>query len=142
MKMNKAIVNSLYIFIALGTVLLIFFFIPRFTHYKKYLFDFLLILYSYPFFALIIFLKKLRWLLIELFVLGVIVSIIVVFFRQIRDIFPPAMIGTSHVIGYAQYYGYPFYLDTIIFFVLLLHPLVVFLFFKLWDQHKKRKLRL
>jgi hypothetical protein len=139
MNINKAIVKSLYFVITLGTVLLIFYFIPAYAFFKQYIFILLLILYSYPLVILLISLKKQWWLLVELIVLGLISFITIIFWRQIRDSLPPAMIGKSHVVGYAQYYGYPFYLDVTIFFILVLHPVAVFLFFKHREQYKKNK---
>jgi hypothetical protein len=65
--------------------------------------------------------------------------LLVIAFRNIRDLLPPPEIGKKHIIGYSQYFGYPFYLDTIIFFILICYPLGFFIVIKLWNQHSKRK---
>lgn len=49
---------------------------------------------------------------------------IFVFFRLIRDGFPEPEIGVAGIIGYSQYFGYPIYLDSILFYAFILMPLI------------------
>lgn len=55
-------------------------------------------------------------------------STLVIFlsFRAIRNIFPIPHVNDNKIIGYAQYYGYPFYFDTVLFFIFLLLPFIIF----------------
>lgn len=46
--------------------------------------------------------------------------LILFFFRKIRNLFPIPIIEDSEIIGYSQYFGYPFYFDTFIFLAVLL----------------------
>jgi hypothetical protein len=45
-------------------------------------------------------------------------------FRWIRDVLPDPQKTTS--IGYAQYFGYPLYLDTAIFSLIIFSPILFF----------------
>lgn len=61
---------------------------------------------------------------------GIYVTFIVFFlliFRVIRSLFLPPEISSYKIVGYSQYYGYPFYYDTLAFFVLILFPSIIFL---------------
>ncbi len=48
-------------------------------------------------------------------------------FRYLRDNAMIPEINKNKIIGYSQYFGYPLYLDTIIFFVFILYPVIFFL---------------
>lgn len=58
--------------------------------------------------------------LISVFLFCVELLLILIFFRKIRYLFPIPEIGDSKIVGFSQYFGYPFYFDTFIFFVILL----------------------
>lgn len=57
-------------------------------------------------------------------------------FKRIRSLFPPPEIGEEKLVGFAQYYGYPFYFDTIFSFFLILIPILTFIF--LYKLNKRK----
>jgi len=139
MKIKKAIAKSLPFVIFLTTIALILYFILPYPFLKHYLFVFLLILYCYPLVIYLFYIKRWPWLLIEFFIFIFLLGIFFIFFRKIRDALPPSIIGKSAVVGYAQYFGYPFYLDAVVFFIILLHPVLVFLLLKFFEKLERRK---
>lgn len=80
--------------------------------------------------------KKAKWtksvkILVEALLYFSIGALFILFtFRKVRSFFPPPSIGESKIVGYAQYFGYPFYFDTVLFFVFLLSPILIFAFIK------------
>jgi dolichol-phosphate mannosyltransferase len=56
--------------------------------------------------------------------------LIILFFRNIRDIYSDPMVGESKTIAYTQYFGYPIYLDSFLFFGFLILPPLVIIFAK------------
>jgi len=58
--------------------------------------------------------------------LYIIYSIILLNFRQLRSLFNPPKVTEGEIVGYAQYFGHSLYFETIIFFVFILSPIVVF----------------
>lgn len=59
------------------------------------------------------------------------ITLLVVTFRKTRELFYPASIGGSLIIGWAQYQGYPMYYETLLFFVFLLIPISTLVVVKL-----------
>ena len=57
-------------------------------------------------------------------------------FRKLRDVMPDPAVNAETSIGYAQYFGYPLYLDSIIFFILIISPVLFFTFIKLIQKSK------
>ena len=55
-------------------------------------------------------------------------SFLLINFKKIRAIFPPPEISNNNLIGFAQYFGYPLYLDTVFFFFLIFTPALTFIF--------------
>lgn len=55
-------------------------------------------------------------------------SFLLINFKKIRAIFPPPEIEANKLIGFAQYFGYPLYFDTIFFFFLIFTPVLTFIF--------------
>lgn len=49
-------------------------------------------------------------------------------FKKIRSLLPPPEINSNKLIGFAQYFGYPLYFDTIFFFFLIFVPILTFIF--------------
>jgi hypothetical protein len=47
---------------------------------------------------------------------------LIVLLRHIRAFFPYPEIFSIKIVGYAQYFGYPLYFDTIYIFLLILMP--------------------
>lgn len=60
------------------------------------------------------------------------------FFRKIRDMLPPPQINQTKIVGYTQYFGYPFFLDTVIFFLFLLFPFIIFSLLYLLKKKSKK----
>jgi hypothetical protein len=59
-------------------------------------------------------------------------------FRKMRDTLPPPEISEKHIVGYSHFFGYPFFLDTAVFFFFMLYPLFAFFMLYLFSQIKKR----
>lgn len=62
------------------------------------------------------------------FLLSTYVSISLVFlaeFREVRNLFPPAGIGTDNIVGFVQFYGYPPLFDLVFFCFLLSVPISI-----------------
>ena len=57
-------------------------------------------------------------------------------FRKLRDVMPDPAVNAETSIGYGQYFGYPLYLDSIIFFILIISPVLFFTFIKLIQKSK------
>lgn len=55
-----------------------------------------------------------------------IISVLTLNFKGIRTLFPVPEIGKDKLIGFAHYYGYPLYYDTIFFFILIFIPILNF----------------
>ena len=56
----------------------------------------------------------------------IVYAIILLNFRQLRSFFSPPKAIEGDIVGFAQYYGYSLYFETIIFLVFVLSPIVVF----------------
>ena len=82
--------------------------------------------------------KEVIFLLSSFFVLFLVVVSLGLSFRKTRDLLPPTEIGPQKIVGYTQYFGYPFYLDTIIFFVFICSPFIsIILFFAINKLRQK-----
>jgi len=91
----------------------------------------LLIIASVPFLIPLFRSKNRRLFFINIFVLAILLFLLVLFFRTLRDALPPPQILQNKIVGYTHYYGYPFSLDAAIFFLLLFLPASVYLIAKL-----------
>lgn len=76
---------------------------------------------------------------VHLTILVGLLGIIITLFRKIRDTLPPPAIDQTKIVGYIQYYGYPTYFDTVIFFILILFPLLYFSIAKYIDKKRRQK---
>ncbi len=47
-------------------------------------------------------------------------------FRTVRDILPPPVITEKGIVGYVHYFGYPIGFDNLIFFAIIISPLLFF----------------
>ncbi|EKD27400.1 MAG: hypothetical protein ACD_79C00735G0002 [uncultured bacterium] len=65
-----------------------------------------------------------------------IIFVLMFYFKKIRTLFPIPEINSDKLIGFAQYYGYPFYFDTIFFFFLIFLPVLVFIVVYLLSKNK------
>lgn len=74
-------------------------------------------------------LKYVKIIFLSIFSLCTELVLILLFFRQIRDLFPAPEIEENKIIGYSQYFGYPFYFDTFIFFLIIFSIPIIILFF-------------
>ncbi|MBI2613663.1 MAG: glycosyltransferase [Candidatus Levybacteria bacterium] len=70
--------------------------------------------------------QKLKILIEGLFYITIVYSIILLNFRHLRSLFSPPKINQSEIVGYAQYFGYPLYFETIILFIFIFTPILVF----------------
>lgn len=66
---------------------------------------------------------KLKLLLEVLLYSVILLLIFFILFRPIRDIVVAPRIGEQKIVGYSHYIGYPFFIDTILFFVLMSIPI-------------------
>lgn len=64
--------------------------------------------------------KTISFLFISLIFSFFLTICLVLSFRAIRDSLPPTKIENQKIVGYSQYFGYPLYLDTIVFFIFIL----------------------
>lgn len=70
--------------------------------------------------------QKLKILIEGIFYISIIYLIILLNFRQLRSLFSTPKITQGEIVGYAQYFGYSLYFETIIFFIFILSPIIVF----------------
>lgn len=84
--------------------------------------------------------KKKSSLIVAILSFGITLFLFGLFFRKVRDSLSPPSISDTKIIGYTHYFGYPFYLDTIVFFFFVFFPILVFvLFYFLQKLYKKLK---
>lgn len=57
-------------------------------------------------------------------------------FKKIRSLLPPPEIENNKLIGFSQYFGYPFYIDAIFFFILFSVPVLFFVILYLINKRK------
>ena len=136
MKLKKAIANNAGLYIFLLSLLTVINLINSSIVIGKILLVFVLFLVLLPL-TYIIFISKHKNIIILtvlfiLFLLGA----FALSFRKLRDIMPDPAVNAETSIGYAQYFGYPMYLDTIIFFILILSPVLFFTPIKLVQKIK------
>jgi hypothetical protein len=58
------------------------------------------------------------------------IAITALSFKKFRDLFSSKPQVNTDLLGFPQYYGYPLYLDTAIFFAVILFPVVFFFLMK------------
>ena len=137
MKLKKAIANNAGLYIFLLSLLTVINLINSSnTVLGKILLVFVLFLVLLPL-TYIIFISKHKNIIVLtvlfiLFLLGT----FALSFRKLRDIMPDPAVNAETSIGYAQYFGYPLYLDSIIFFILIISPVLFFTFIKLIQKSK------
>lgn len=137
MKLKKAIVGSVWVYILLLSLLTIINLINGNILIEKILLFFLLFLILTPPAFLILISKHKNILISNALFLLFLLGIFAVSFRKLRDIMPDPAISKETSIGYAQYFGYPLYLDSIIFFILMLSPVLFFTLVKILQKSKK-----
>ena len=59
-------------------------------------------------------------------------------FKKLRQFFLPPNIPSEKIVGYAQYFGYPFYFDTLLVSTLFILPVVIFLTLKFLKLDKNK----
>ena len=136
MKLKKAIANNAGLYIFLLSLLTVINLINSSIVIGKILLVFVLFLVLLPL-TYIIFISKHKNIIVLtvlfiLFLLGT----FALSFRKLRDIMPDPAVNAETSIGYAQYFGYPLYLDSIIFFILIISPVLFFTFIKLIQKSK------
>lgn len=80
---------------------------------------------------------KIKILLEGLIYVGVIYLAILLNFRKLRSLFPSSKTNGDGIIGYAQYFGYSMYFETILFFVFVFSPVVIFFILSKIRKYKK-----
>lgn len=63
-------------------------------------------------------------------------AFLLIYFKKIRALLPPPEISSNKLIGFAQYFGYPLYFDTIFFFFLIFIPILTLIFFYKVNKRK------
>lgn len=67
----------------------------------------------------------------ELFIYVTLIAGAIFFtFRFFRSLFNIPKINEDKIIGYAQYFGYPFHFDTLLFFIFIMIPALMTLYIK------------
>jgi hypothetical protein len=125
MVSNKTSNRFIYLYFVLFFITILLYFIFKSNIYNKILLYIILTLSIIP--AIRIFIKSVYSKIINSNILGLIILlfIIAVSFRHLRDIFPKPHIDNATSIGYAQYFGYPLYLDNYIFWIFIATPILV-----------------
>lgn len=80
-----------------------------------------------------------KYFYLKLIVLWLIVVVIFTFLvRDIREFFPFPIIDETKSVGYAQYYGYSIYFDTLAFDIFFFSPIFLLFFAKLYLYFKDK----
>ena len=74
---------------------------------------------------IVFFEKKKKNTVFLIFTLGAVWGGIFYTFRYFRSLFPQPMINSYGIVGFAQYYGYPFIFDNILFVLFLITAFVI-----------------
>ena len=85
-------------------------------------------LFFAPFILFIFKFSSIKVLLQLLVYLALLLASIFFTFRYFRSLFYPPLILDNKIVGYAQYFGYPFHFDTLLFFIFLLIPVLAFFY--------------
>lgn len=128
--------QRIYILILLGLSFVTFFVSEGL--FKKMLLFLLLLIVCLPACFLLPILKKKIYVFLGVMLFVILVMCLGIFFRTIRDTLPPPIIDRTHIVGYTHYFGYPFSMDTVIFFLFISFPIVIFSIFSLFEQHSKK----
>ncbi len=67
--------------------------------------------------------KKIYSITVTLFLFELV--ILLMFFRPLRRLSPPPEITKVGTVGFAHYFGYPFYFETIVFWSVFLSPIII-----------------
>ena len=136
MKLEKAIVRNSGLYIFLLSLLTVINIINSNIVIGKVLLFFLLLLISAPLIFLILISRHKNILILTNLLILFLLGIFAVYFRKLRDVMPDPAISKETSIGYSQYFGYPLYLDSLIFFILILSPVLFYIFIKLLQKSK------
>lgn len=80
---------------------------------------------------------RLRRIVLKTLTISFLIIFVLMFsFKKIRDLFPAPEINNEKLIGFSQYYGYPFYFDTVFFMFLIFLPILVFIVVYLLNKSK------
>lgn len=81
--------------------------------------------------------KRVKILIEGLIYISTIYLIILLNFRSLRLLINPQQNAKSDIVGYAQYFGYSLYFETIIFYIFIFSPLLVFFVLSKIRKYKK-----
>ncbi len=115
----------------------VLFFLPH-AIFREILLMITILFIFLPIFYSIYLSKKRSILLVNLLLLGLFLIVFVLSFRNIRDSLPPPKIDETKIVGYTHFFGYPFYLDTVIFFIFILYQPVFFFVLRFTSKIKKK----
>lgn len=136
MKLKKAIARSANIYSCLLSLFTLAILINGDSIIDKILLIFVIFLILLPSIFEILSSKHRNLLIsVSLFILFTL-GAFAVFFRKLRDILPNPSISNETSIGYSQYFGYPIYLDSVIFLIIVLSPILFLIFIKLTKRFK------
>ena len=74
----------------------------------------------------------------EYFIYFIFFLLLLCFFRLVRALFPPVLIGSEKIIGYSAYFDYPLYFDNLLFFYIIFCPVFAWILLslrkKIWEK--------
>ncbi len=132
--MNKAIQVAFTIYLFLLLVMLIS---PFLIDISKNLHIAIVFLIFIPLVLILPITRYMRSFIIGASVLCLCYIFVLLHFRSLRMLFPYPKINSEKMVGFSQYFGYPFYFDTVLFFIIMLSPIVVILTIKIFHMYKK-----
>jgi hypothetical protein len=126
-------------FSAIYLIVLSAFVITAFFWQNKFLDGVVCLVFLLPLFYIVYKASRKIYLLVSILSFGGALFTFLIFFRKIRDALPPPIINQTKIIGYTHYFGYPFLLDTVVFFFFIFFPVGIFILLYSIDVWKKYK---
>jgi hypothetical protein len=139
MKINKASVYNFPLYIAILSVFTLLAIIIHIPPYSLIIKSLTVIVALIPLAILINQPKQRKVIIGFVFYVSIALCILALLFRTLRDILPDPELKVDTSIGYAQYFGYPIYLDTFLFFLLLLLPVIYFFGIRIFSKTKIKR---
>jgi hypothetical protein len=136
MKINKASVYNFPLYVAVLSVCTLLAIIIHAFPYSFIIKSITVIVALIPLAIVIKQAKYKKVIIWFVFYVSIALSILALLFRTLRDILPNPELKADTSIGYAQYFGYPLYLDTFLFFLLLLLPVIYFFGVRFFSKTK------
>ena len=134
MKINKASVYNFPLYVAILSVCTLLAIIIHVSPYSLIIKTLTVIVALIPLTFLIKQMTQRKVIIWFVFYVSIALCILALLFRTLRDLLPDPELKGDTSIGYAQYFGYPLYLDTFLFFLLLLLPVIYFFGIKIFSK--------